>query len=129
MGVPDAGALKQAPLAEQPSAVLKPQILPAPQSASIVQLPLPPLLPPLLLLLLAPLLPPLPLLAPPLLPLLLLLLAPPLLPPLPLPLLLVPPPLLLRPPSGVSMVVKPPEQPATIPIVQTARTAPIRNCT
>jgi hypothetical protein len=86
---------------------LKPQILAVPQSVSVVQLPLPPLLLP------APLL----LVLPPLLPLLLLLP-----PPLP-PLLLVP-----GPPSGVSMVVMPPEQPATIPVAQTARTTPIRDC-
>jgi hypothetical protein len=48
---------------------------------------------------------------PPLLPAPLpLLVVPPLLPPLPL----LPPPLLLRPPSGVSMVLRSPEQPATI---------------
>lgn len=95
MAVPGPGASKQAPLAEQPSAVLNPHILPAPQSASVVQLPLPPLLPaPLLLLLVVPpLLPPLLLAAPLLLP------APLLLVPLPplLPLLLLvllPPPLL-----------------------------------
>lgn len=135
IAVPGAGASKQAPLAEQPSAVLKPHILPAPQSVSVVQLPLPPLLLPLPLLpvvpplLLAP--PPLPLLLallPPLLPAPLLLAAPPL---LPLLLALLPPPLLLLPPppSGVSMVVMPPEQPATIPVTQTARTAPTRDCT
>jgi hypothetical protein len=130
MAVPGPGASKQAPLAEQPPAVLKPHILPAPQSASVVQLPLPPLLlavPPLLLvvpplLLAAPLLL---LVVPPLPPPLLLVLFPPLLSPL---LLLLPPPLLPPPPSGVSMVVMPPEQPATIPVAQTARTAPIRDC-
>jgi hypothetical protein len=105
MAVPGPGASKQAPLAEQPSAVLNPHILPAPQSASVVQLPLPPLLLP------APLL---------------LLVVPPLLPPLLL--VLLPPPLLPRLPSGVSMVVMAPEQPAIIPVAQTARTAPIRAC-
>jgi hypothetical protein len=140
MTVPGPGAPKQAPLAEQPSAVLKPQILPAPQSASVVQVPLPPplLLPaPLLLLVVPPplpplllvLFPPLLLMVPPLLPPLLL--VPPLLPVVPLLLLvLFPPPLLLlpRPPSGVSMVVMPPEQPATMPVAHIARTAPIRDC-
>src|ERR1700722_3642752 len=100
MAVPGAGASKQAPLAAQASAVLKPHIMPPPQSASVVQLPL----------------------SPPLLP------APPLLLPAPPPLLLLPPPLLFRPPSDVSMVILPPEQPATIPIAQTARAPPTHDC-
>src|SRR5579862_9672912 len=105
MAVPGPGESKHVPVAEHASAVLKPHILPVPQSASVAHPPPSPALPPP-----SPLPPPLlaPLLLPPPLLLAPLLLPPPLLPPLPLPPLLLP-----APPSFVPRVVIPPEQPAT----------------